>query len=121
MYKLSILSHLAAVSDWANTHGAKVNLDVGNFHLQVSARGQTCDLTPQFVNFTNGRLSYRKAHGPDVTGFAGWLPYYNKRWELAIDKLLFKRYCAAGGLRVPRLFRSATEVDADVLIKRSVS
>jgi hypothetical protein len=52
-------------------------------------------------------------------GFIGWRPYFNKRWPIATDKVVFKRFCAEQGLRTPAIWRERSPDMRDFIVKRA--
>lgn len=78
-------------------------------------------LQPQFLATINGVTQYTPTFVDEASHFAGWLPYRNKRWPIANDKLTFKRFAESAGLRTPE-FSSDPRADlSDVVVKRAAS
>lgn len=89
-----------------------MNATVRNEHREVRFQAQ------YLVRKPKGNLTYSPMFTPDVEGFIGWLPYFNRRWEEGFDKLAFKRRCERLGLPVPAW--SADRIEpalGDVVIK----
>jgi hypothetical protein len=74
--------------------------------MEVHARDKSYPFVAQFAYRENGRLHYTPQMTTKVHAFNGWLPYFNKRWEAAVDKLAFKQFCSAKGLKTPAYWRS---------------
>jgi len=102
-YVTVTLNHFRALQAWAAEHRADVRMDVRTFMVEITRGGGRCVLRPQFFGSVNGRMMYTQVLGPDVTGFIGWLPYRPIRWPLSSDKLEFKRFVQAHGLRTPTI------------------
>ncbi|RAN48417.1 hypothetical protein RB25_11540 [Herbaspirillum rubrisubalbicans] len=78
-------------------------------------------LHPQFLANIDGVKQYTPTLVDEVTHFAGWLPYRNKRWPLASNKLAFKKFVQDAGLRTPEYARdNDAELDS-VIVKRAAS
>jgi hypothetical protein len=116
-YISDLLAHMRAVSHCLPRFQARAEFNVSTFRLEVHARGRYYEFVPQYIVLKDGRIRYNTYLTLDATGFLGWLPYFNKRWELAIDKLAFKRYCLAGGLRTPRFSHDTHVPDTGVIVK----
>ncbi|MCA3176101.1 MAG: hypothetical protein ING36_11290 [Burkholderiales bacterium] len=88
------------------------------FRVGVEWRQQQVIFVPQFYLEGQKQDSYGLELTPEVTGFIGWLPYFNKRWPHALDKILFKQFVQAQGLRTPEFWLSSESgTVTDVLIK----
>jgi hypothetical protein len=53
------------------------------------------------IRNADGSIGFSPILLPGVLGFVGWLPYFNKVWPEAQDKLQFKQTAQARGLRIP--------------------
>lgn len=98
--------HLYAIASCLPRFGASARVNVADAALEVRARNRYFSLYPQFVSFENGEFRYAPHNHALVTGFAGWRPYFNKRWPAGFGKFAFKDFCNAHGLRTPRYDRS---------------
>lgn len=99
-------AHLTAVRRWAKSVGGSVSLDVDTYRASVVVDGRTVVLNPKFSFRAHHGLAYSNTLNDDtVGGFVGWLPYLVKRWPISTDKIIFKRYCEANGLRVTPSWR----------------
>jgi hypothetical protein len=95
-------------------------MNIRSFQLRVSGRNRYYDLIPQFAYRKEGRYQYSPTMPAvlDGIGFIGWLPYFNKRWAAAVDKLAFKELCSEDGLRTPRYSIRAAQRFNNCIIKQ---
>ena len=100
-YINATLNHMRAVKSWADANDASVDLDLRNWELEVRCRNRYFRLHPRFRGGRDGRVFYTSELGEHASGFVGWLPYRQVRYDLSDDKLIFKSFAAGAGLRVP--------------------
>ena len=102
-FKRNYLQHALAVGHWLRQHGATGSIDPLTFFLEIRCGEQEQRFQPQFIlEKGEGEVAYRPQLTQDVSGFVGWLPYFNKTWPIAQDKLAFKEYALNAGIRTPR-------------------
>jgi hypothetical protein len=118
LHHTQLLHHVKAVNAWQRRRSAKVELDLADLRLRITANHRYYEFQPQFVMEEEGRIRYRPDLVPEVSGMIGWLPYFNKRWPEGFDKLRFKASMAAAGLPVPRHWPIYERGLRDVLIKQ---
>ncbi|WP_454909178.1 hypothetical protein [Variovorax gossypii] len=70
-------------------------------NVLVRRGGEHWVFFPQFLAAVDGVRQYQKVLTDDAFMFAGWLPYQLKRWDIASDKLAFKRHAESAGIAVP--------------------
>jgi hypothetical protein len=118
-----LLHHARAIRECTRRLGLEAHLDLANFRLALRGHGRYYDLFPQFSVFDDQRgLQYRPTpDGPGNVRFIGWLPYFNKYWAIARDKLPFKEFCTARGLRTPAYWTRRDDAVRDVIVKNSRS
>lgn len=114
------LNHFRALQEWAISQQAEMRLDMRTFQVEVQLGQARCNLYPQFLNTTNGVLSYSPVLSPASGGFIGWLPYRPIKWPLSNDKLEFKRFMQRSGLLTPTLWPHTGDVDKDYVLKQPV-
>jgi hypothetical protein len=104
-------------------YDAEALLDMRDFSLRIRARHRDYRFYPLFIARDEkiGKLSYVRVPNTAVRGFAGWLPYFNKRWPIGSGKLAFKDFCGTSGLPTPRFWRSPTAETRDFLVKHDTS
>lgn len=119
MDRASLLSHLSAVRGCLEPIGGVATLDAFSLVLTVRARNRYFQLTPQFIESVDGQIRYALRLTNDSTGFAGWMPYFNKQWTEARDKLAFKAACLEGDIATPAFDRSAMEHGNGFVVKPS--
>ncbi|HZY18320.1 MAG TPA: hypothetical protein VFE82_07550 [Ramlibacter sp.] len=117
-YLAITLNHMRSVKAWADAMGAETSLDLRSFQLEIRARNRYYRLKPRFLGRREGGLFHSDVLVPEATGFIGWLPYGLLRWDLSDDKLAFKRFAQAAGLRVPARWAPG-EASQPYLLKRS--
>jgi len=118
-YLLVTLNHFRAVQSWAQRAGAQINLDVANFELEIKVRNRVYVLYPQFFAVRDDGFSHTPVLSPAAEGFIGWLPYKPLSWDLASEKLAFKRLLEQRGESTPMSWLDAGHVPEDFLLKRS--
>lgn len=111
------LNHFRALQEWAIKFQAEARLDMVTFQVEVRLGAARFKLHPQFLNTTRQGLNYASALSPSATGFIGWLPYRPIRWELSSDKLDFKRFLSAQGVRVPAIWSKDEDPVGDYVLK----
>jgi hypothetical protein len=121
IYKQSLFFHAKALHGFLPRFQAKANMNLGTFRLEVKARGRYYWMTPQFLYRGAGGMRYAPQIAGDAVGFVGWLPYFNKRWPIAVAKLPFKQFCDERGLATPRYWTAGSEPGADFIIKHPSS
>ncbi len=117
LFKIGTLHHVRALQPLLQRYKAEASIDAATFVLQVRARNRYYSLYPQFMSTVDGRTRYSTQPDEDVLGFVGWLPYFNRRWPIGTAKFPFKEYCAANGLRTPRMWRSPAADLRDFVVK----
>jgi hypothetical protein len=118
---VSILCHSRIIQKNLPRFDATASIDFDGFVLNVFGRNRYYRFTPQFLRKENGRMKYTPTLPDDPRGFVGWLPYFNKRWDVALDKLAFKRYCLGNGLSFPAFSTDKADALPGFLVKRRQS
>lgn len=113
------LQHMRAIKAWADSCDAEASVDLRSFELDIKARNRYYTLKPRFNPGPGENIARCHARAGDLTGFAGWLPYDALHWDLAQDKLAFKRFVAGAGLKSPAAWTTHAEVRGPFLVKRS--
>lgn len=119
-YHRRLINHFLHINHWIAKNDARADLDMRTFQIKLSAYGKTQLLEPQFLVERGATIAYAPALTPDVNGFIGWLPYRNKQWPLAINKILFKRHIEQDGKKTPQYWLSHESSPEGVLIKPAV-
>lgn len=102
-FKRNYLQHALAVSHWLREHGATATIDPLTHVLEIRVGGRERRFEPQFIlELGDGEVAYRPQLTQNVSGFVGWLPYFNKTWPIAQDKLAFKAYALSEGICTPK-------------------
>lgn len=93
-----------------------MSLDFTSFELTLALGDRKATLYPRFAGDHGDRMAYFDHFSGDWS-FVGWLPYKLRRWELAKDKLVFKRAAQARGLRVPAGWREGPPLAEHFIVK----
>jgi hypothetical protein len=116
-YFYNFLYHFQPIRSWVTQAGAQFSLDPNTLILTIRHWGREIVLLPRFIiQIDDSRTGYTSVF-TDRCRFVGWLPYEMKRWELASDKLAFKKFCRDSGLRVPQSWPGAEEPITDFIVK----
>ena len=107
--------HVYAVAQCLPSFRASAGINLADYVLHVHARHRHFSFQPQFVYYDKGEWRYCPHLHPEVTGFIGWRPYFNKRWPAGSGKLAFKEFCRERGLRTPLYQRSPEGMPAYLL------
>jgi hypothetical protein len=92
-----------------------------NLHAYVRQGDRRYTFFPQFQTTVAGQLTYQQEPSDESSMFVGWRPYRMKQWDIAADKLTFKRFAAAAGLRTPHYWLEAHPDATDVVVKATRS
>ena len=102
MHLTNLFTHLRAFTAAAHKLGAHGEFRLGDMRALLRVGDQQAEFLAQYlVRRPDRTLTYSMQFGDDAEGFIGWLPYFNKRWVEAYDKLAFKHFCTRHGLPVP--------------------
>jgi len=117
-YKQNLLFHIKKVNELLPRFDAESSLNLKNLVLEVRGRSRCFQLVPQFLFLDDKRrIHYTHQLLSRVRGFIGWLPYSIKQWPIATDKLAFKEYCIAHGLRTPAYRSRAADSVRNFIVK----
>lgn len=120
-YLTGYLHHAASVQAAAAELGLQARMDLQDFSLDITdgERGRTWNA--RFVGSTQGRTAYFDRMGPMTRGFAGWLPYGMRRWEIATDKAAFKAHAGQHAVPTPAACTDPAAIGGPFLIKKTRS
>lgn len=76
---------------------------------------------PQFMASVDGARQYQKVLTNDTFMFSGWLPYQLKRWDIASDKIAFKRHAESANITVPAYSITRDQSLRGVIVKKARS
>lgn len=121
-YQTNLLHHFKHVQAWVSEHQATASVTMPDGVLRVQCGNRTFDFQPQFraLGQDNKPIIWFELT-PSATGFFGWLPYFNKQWDVARSKLAFKKFASELGLRTTAISHLRNDELQEVLIKRDVS
>jgi hypothetical protein len=114
-------SHMRAIHECAYAFDVSAKVDMSTTNLRIEGHGRSIELLPQYIMPRKGSLAFTPKLMRESELFHGWRPYFNRTWPAAVDKAAFKEFCFKNGVRTPKVFTSAAQVDADALLKRSRS
>jgi hypothetical protein len=119
--KSKLLSHFKALQPALQELDAVAYLNLLDFRLAVRFGNTEVPMFPQFVRYRERVKQYTPEFGPDVRSFIGWLPYFNKRWDVSSEKIEFKAFALKVGLATPEYSVDPGWQAVDVLVKKSRS
>ncbi len=98
-FLFSYFEHLRHFRAAARSIGGQGDIDLDSSGIVLRCGAREVRFVAQFLIRTpDGALTYSMSFDESAVGFIGWLPYFNKRWVEAFDKLAFKRLCEGAGL-----------------------
>lgn len=119
-FRGQLLNHFKQLRSALKHVGAEAALDIHGFALDVRYQGRRFLFHPQFVYLDDReRRCYSSRFRDSAFRFAGWSPYFSKRWELAVDKLKLKKYAVENRLLTPAYWPDPEVEVEDVVVKRS--
>lgn len=117
-FKRNHLQHALAVTEWMRAHGAQGGIDPLSYRLEIRCNGRTVQFQPQFVvRNDDGSIGFVPQLIPGVMGFVSWLPYFNRVWPVAQDKIAFKQHAQLRGLRTPAWSARPGDMPGAFLVK----
>jgi len=119
--KNNFLDHVKWLRTAVRAQGAELLIAGDSMEALVRHGKRHWVLHPQFLAQVDGVSQYVPTLTDETTHFIGWLPYRNRRWPVAADKLLFKRVAHQAGLRVPEFSVEIGTGMTDVVVKRAAS
>lgn len=119
--KNSLLDHFKLLQQALERNDIEAILNVRDFTVCLRKGRDHRILYPQFLVSVKEVRQYLPAPSPAAEMFAGWLPYRNKRWTIASDKLAFKRFAVAAGLPTPAFSDQPSVPLSDAIIKQVAS
>ena len=101
-FKRNYLQHALAVGRWMRLNAATGSIDPLTYVLEIRCDGREQRFQPQFIlERPDGQVGFTPQLAPNVSGFVGWLPYFNKTWPIAQDKQAFKEFAIRVGIATP--------------------
>lgn len=119
--KNSLLDHFKLLQSALRAYSAEAILGISDFVVYLRKDKEHKTLYPQFMAVIDGVRQYLPAPSEHAHMFAGWLPYRNKRWPLASDKLLFKQFAIEQGLHTPEFSVDSSSPLQNVIVKQAAS
>lgn len=94
--------HLRFFTIAAKRRGGVGQFRLGSMDAVVEVGEKKVEFRAQYLTRReDGSVTYSMTFENESPGFVGWLPYFNKRWPEATDKLAFKERVAKAGLPTP--------------------
>src|SRR6266566_3758271 len=120
-FQTAFFNHLKKINNCLRNRRATANISLPGGVLQIQGQNRVYDLQPQFiVSDAETGILMRFQLDQTSNGFAGWLPYCNKRWLEAYSKNAFKEFVKRNGIRTPDHHITPTSC-GDVVIKKDRS
>lgn len=120
-YIANLMNHLKSVQRCMDNMRGSAILNAKDLVILVGVGNRSVHMQPQFTYSSGGRIRYTLRFEQHVGGFIGWRPYFTKRWELSTEKLKFKAYACACGVRTPPYWANPDDAPSDVVIKKNRS
>lgn len=114
----TFFNHAQAVQKAAGELGIQASTQLADFGLRLELPGRTAVWPARFMARLDDRLSYSEALIPGTVGFAGWTPYAQRRWPVAVDKAAFKQFAYEHGLATPAACLDPARIGGPFLIKK---
>ena len=114
----TFFNHAQAVQKAEGELGITASTQLADFGLRLELAGRTEVWSARFMARTGGRLAYTDALIPGTIGFAGWTPYAQRRWPVAVDKGAFKQFAFEHGLATPAACLEPAGIGGPFLIKK---
>ncbi|MET0209101.1 MAG: hypothetical protein ABW220_08660 [Burkholderiaceae bacterium] len=117
-FKRDYLQHALALGRWLRDRQASGAIDPLNQVASVSVGAKQRRLHPRFVvEHRDGRVSQTRELAENVGGFVGWLPYIEKTWQIADDRIAFKEFAEHVGLATPRWVLDPADTRGNFVVK----
>lgn len=121
LYQSNLLNHVRRIREWAAARGARATMDLSACQLTLQWKNRTYDFQPQFRGIApDGTPSIWFDITDHTRGFFGWLPYFNKQWEVACNKRAFKEFAVANSIKTPECANPPNDL-SDFVIKKGSS
>jgi hypothetical protein len=121
-FATDLLEHVKAVKACADEFKFSASVNLTNLALDIDKDDLSVRFQPRFfVIEPNKGRNYTLYFNQDALAFVGWLPYFNKVWPIALDKLAFKSYAREHDLRTPDWWTEGSPAVSSFLVKRKNS
>jgi hypothetical protein len=119
-FSTNFFEHLRYFTRTANSRGAAGEFKLGSMDATVRLADREVEFRAQYmIRRPDGSLTYTMQFDDGAQGFVGWLPYFNKRWPEAVEKIAFKTRVATAGLPTPLWSTGTVSAElGDFVIKR---
>lgn len=119
--KNSLLHHHMWLRAAIQEAGAEALLSFDTYEAVIRRGAAYWMMYPKFLAELKGARQYVHTLSPEVFMFAGWLPYRQKNWPAAADKLVFKETARKLDLLVPAHAVAPSPALAEFIVKRPKS
>jgi len=120
-YMTGLLNHVKRVQACVVEADGEATVNARDLSLDVRVGMQSRQFAPQFNSWRDGRRFYTPTFSADVRAFIGWRPYAARRWPATAEKLVFKDFASAAGVRTPVSWREASGGVRQFIIKQNKS
>lgn len=120
-YITSLLTHLKHVRDCMANLGGEAVVSVSDVALHLRIGKEVRHFQPQFSFTRDRQRHYTLTVEPHVVGFIGWRSHAPRSWPLSSQKLAFKAFVVAAGLRTPDSWQAPTDANRHFIVKNSKS
>jgi hypothetical protein len=122
LYLTSFHRHSLAINRVCSEHpGVRADINLNDFGLTVSHRGESSVWRPRFLARLDKRLVYVDRPHPSTSNFVGWLPYALRQWPASTDKLIFKQEAERAGIRTPAACTDPALIGGPFIVKKARS
>ena len=118
--KTSYIDHVRWIRDAILGRGGDFFIVGTTLKLAVRRLGVQWQLEPRFLDAVEDRVYTSPPElGVPLTGFAGWLPYAPRTWDLAQSCALFRGFLREHSLPTPELHSTTPPFAGEVLVRRA--
>lgn len=107
-YASELINHVKEIARWTAERGASSSMLMPTGVLRIQWKNKVFEFQSQFKNRSaDGSWQLTPGLSPHSIGFCGWLPYFNKQWPAACQKLEFKQFASNSGIRTPEYWTTS--------------
>jgi hypothetical protein len=117
--KNSLLDHLRWIRDAVYGRRGDFLLVGNSLRLAVRRLGMQWLMEPRFLDDRGRVIEGVPEVREFLTGFAGWLPYSQREWDLAADRRRFHSFLREHSLPFPELKADGVDAGEHVLVRRA--
>lgn len=122
LYQSNLINHIRPIREWATARGARATVDLSACQLILQWKNRAYEFQPQFRGIRpDGTPMIWFDMTEDTRAFFGWLPYFNKQWDVACNKHAFKEFAVANGINTPESLTDPASLNGFVVKKGASS